>query len=261
MTQLRALLFNITYLAWTAAIHIVCTPLLLGPRSWVQAAGRLWIHVIFWLLRTLVGLDYRETGLENKPTGPAIVASKHQSAWETLYLTLALSHPAFILKKELLWLPLFGWYLRKVGMIAVDRSGKATALKRMIRQAETAFAAGRQVVIFPEGTRVIPGQRKPYQPGIAALYSQLKVPVVPVALNSGLFWGRQSFLKRSGTITVQYLPAIPPGLDRKSFMRELESRIETAANALAVPQACDPQTPNPGAQETRADETQVKLPH
>jgi 1-acyl-sn-glycerol-3-phosphate acyltransferase len=233
MTQFRAFLFNIAYMTWTAAIHIICMPLLLGPRSWVQAAGRLWIRVTFCQLRLLVGLDYRETGLENLPKGPAIVASKHQSAWETLYLTLALSHPAFILKKELLWLPLFGWYLRKVGMIAVDRSGKATALKQMIRQAEAAFAEGRQVVIFPEGTRVAPGRRKAYQPGIAALYSQLKVPVVPVALNSGLFWGRKSFLKRAGTITVQYLPAIPPGLDRKSFIRELESRIETAAGDLA----------------------------
>lgn len=235
MTRLRALLFNITYLTWTTVMHLVCLPLLLGPRPWVLAAGRLWIRGNFWLLRVLVGLRYRVLGAEHYPTGPAIVAVKHQSAWETLYLSLALHHPAFILKRELIWIPVFGWYLRKVGMIAVDRSGKAAALKQMVRQAQEAFAAGRSLVIFPEGTRVAPGQRKPYQPGIAALYTQLKVPVVPVALNSGLFWGRKAFLKRAGTITVEYLPAIPPGLDRKTFMRELESRIEDATNRLVAP--------------------------
>jgi 1-acyl-sn-glycerol-3-phosphate acyltransferase len=232
MASLRALFFNLCFLTWSSAIHIVCAPLLFGPRAWVLAAGRVWIRVSFWLLRVIVGLDYRERGIENIPTGPAIVAVKHQSAWETLYLSLALSHPAFILKRELIWIPLFGWYLHKVGMIAVDRRGKAAALKQMVRQAQGAFAQGRQVVIFPEGTRVTPGERKPYQPGIAALYSQLKVPVVPVALNSGLFWGRKASLKRSGTLTVEYLPAIPAGLDRKAFMQQLETRIETATNAL-----------------------------
>jgi 1-acyl-sn-glycerol-3-phosphate acyltransferase len=233
MAPLRALFFNLCFFAWSSLIHIVCAPLLLGPRAWVLVAGRIWIRVSFWLLRVIIGLDYRERGLENIPTGPAIVAAMHQSAWETLYLSLALSHPAFVLKRELTWIPLFGWYLRKVGMIAIDRNAKAAALKQMVRQAQDAFAQGRQVVIFPEGTRVAPGQHKPYQPGIAALYSQLKVPVVPVALNSGLFWGRQAFLKRPGTLTVEYLPAIPAGLDRKVFMKQLEQQIETAANALA----------------------------
>ncbi|MET1026025.1 MAG: lysophospholipid acyltransferase family protein [Dongiaceae bacterium] len=239
MTTFRALLFNIAYISWSVGIHIVCLPLLFGPRAWVRAAGRVWIHVSLWLLRVVVGLTHREIGLDNFPKTPVIVAVKHQSAWETLYLTLAFGHPAFILKRELLWIPLFGWYLRKVGMIAVDRSGKAAALKRMVREAQACFAAGQAVVIFPEGTRVVPGQHKPYQPGIAALYSQLKMPVVPVALNSGLFWGRKAFVKRPGIITVQYLPAIPPGLDRKSFMRELETRIEIAADALAHPAAED----------------------
>lgn len=232
MATLRAFFFNLCFFIWSLSIHIVCMPLLLGPRAWVLGAGRVWIKVSFWLLRFIIGLDYRERGTENLPTGPAIVAVKHQSAWETLYLSLALSHPAFILKRELTWIPLFGWYLRKVGMIAVDRSGKAAALKQMVRQAQDAFAQGRQVVIFPEGTRVAPGQHKPYQPGIAALYSQLKVPVVPVALNSGLFWGRKAFLKRPGTLTVQYLPTIPAGLDRKLFMKRLEEQIETTSNAL-----------------------------
>jgi 1-acyl-sn-glycerol-3-phosphate acyltransferase len=234
-TVLRSVIFNILYTLWTAGMHILCLPLLLGPRRWSRAAGGVWIRTDLWLLRHLVGLDHQVTGTENLPKGPAIFAAKHQSAWETLFLSRYLDYPAFVLKRELLSIPLFGWYLRKVGMIAVDRSAGASALRNMARQASAAFAEGRSILIFPEGTRVPPGESRPYHPGVAALYGQLKVPVVPVALNSGLFWGRRAFVKRPGTVTVAFLPPIPPGLDRKAFMRELESRIETAATVLANP--------------------------
>jgi 1-acyl-sn-glycerol-3-phosphate acyltransferase len=233
MTAIRALVFNILYLLWTALMHVVCLPLLLAPARAIHAAGTFWIAGSLWLLKVCVGLDVREVGAENLPAGPALFAAKHQSAWETLYLSWRLNHPAFVLKKELLMIPLFGWFLKRVGMVAIDRSGKAAALKKMVADAKAVFAQGRPVIIFPEGTRVAPGASKPYQPGIAALYSQLDVPVVPVALNSGLFWGRKAILKKPGTITIEYLPAIPPGLDRKTFMRELESRIEGAAARLA----------------------------
>jgi 1-acyl-sn-glycerol-3-phosphate acyltransferase len=231
-TVLRSVVFNLLYAIWTGGMHILCIPLLLGPRRWSRVAGGVWIDVDLWLLRNLVGLDYRVIGAENLPVGPAIFAAKHQSAWETLFFSRYLNYPAFVLKRELLSIPLFGWYLRKVGMIAVDRAAGASALRNMARQASEAFAEDRSILIFPEGTRVPPGQSRPYHPGVAALYTQLKVPVVPVALNSGLFRGRRSFVKRPGTVTVQFLPPIPPGLDRKAFMRELESRIETAATAL-----------------------------
>ena len=233
MTAIRALVFNILYLLWTALMHVVCLPLLLAPARAIHAAGTFWIAGSLWLLKVCVGLGVREVGAENLPAGPALFAAKHQSAWETLYLSWRLNHPAFVLKKELLMIPLFGWFLKRVGMVAIDRSGKAAALKKMVADAKAVFAQGRPVIIFPEGTRVAPGASKPYQPGIAALYSQLDVPVVPVALNSGLFWGRKAILKKPGTITIEYLPAIPPGLDRKTFMRELESRIEGAAARLA----------------------------
>ena len=166
---------------------------------------------------------------------PAIYAAKHQSAWETLFLSRYLGFPAFVLKQELLSIPLFGWFLKKSGMIAVDRKGGASALRAMARQATETLESGRSILIFPEGTRVPPGQTRPYQPGVAALYTQQKVPLVPVALNSGLFWGRRAFIKKSGTIVVEILPPIPPGLDRKAVMKELENRIETAAKALAQP--------------------------
>jgi 1-acyl-sn-glycerol-3-phosphate acyltransferase len=232
-TVLRSAAFNLLYGLWTVVMHVICLPLLLGPRRWTYAAARIWIDVTLWLLKRVVGLDCRVIGTENLPQGPAIFASKHQSAWETLFLSRYLGFPAFILKKELLAIPLFGWFIRKAGMIAINRSAGAGALRQMGRQAAAVFEQGRAVLIFPEGTRVPPGQKRPYHPGIAGLYSQLKVPVIPVALNSGLYWGRRAFVKRPGTITVEILPPIRPGLDRKVMMHELEARIETASNALA----------------------------
>ncbi|MDY0873507.1 lysophospholipid acyltransferase family protein [Dongia rigui] len=233
MTALRALVFNILYLLWSVAMHIICLPLLAAPAPAILAAARCWIAGSLWLLKVCVGLNAREVGAENLPDQPVLFAVKHQSAWETLYLSKRLNNPAFVLKKELLLIPVFGWFLARSGMIAIDRSGKAAALKKMVADAKATFAQGRPVVIFPEGTRVAPGASKPYQPGIAALYAQLGVPVVPVALNSGVFWGRKAVLKKPGTITIEYLPPIPPGLDRKTFMRELEAQIEGASKRLA----------------------------
>jgi 1-acyl-sn-glycerol-3-phosphate acyltransferase len=231
---LRSILFNLLYGVWSVGMHIVCLPLLFAsPRS-VQAAGGIWIDGTLWLLKHVVGIDYRITGTENLPDIPAIYAVKHQSAWETLFLSRYLNFPAFVLKKELLSIPLFGWFLKRAGMIAVDRKGGASALRQMARQASETLEGGRSILIFPEGTRVAPGETRPYQPGVAALYTQLKTPVVPVALNSGLFWGKRAFLKKPGTIVVEILPPIPPGLDRKALMRELEGRIEPAARALAL---------------------------
>jgi 1-acyl-sn-glycerol-3-phosphate acyltransferase len=232
MALVRSILFNLSYLIWSVFMHIVCMPLLLAPVSWVWKAAHLWIDGTLLLLRVFCGLGHRELGLEHLPEGPAIIAAKHQSAWETLFLSRRLGRPAFILKRELLMIPVFGWFIRKVGMIAVDRAGKAAALKQMVKDANVAFGAGRQIIIFPEGTRVAPGEHKPYQPGIAALYGQLNVPVVPVALNSGLFWGRRSFKRYPGTITVEFLDPIPPGLDRETFLARLEHDIETATARL-----------------------------
>ena len=231
--MLRSILFNLLYALWGTGMHIICLPLLFASRRAVQKAGGIWIDGTLFLLKHVVGIDYRIVGAENLPKTPAIYAAKHQSAWETLFLSRYLDYPAFVLKKELLSIPLFGWFLKKAGMIAIDRKAGASALRSMARQATETLASGRSILIFPEGTRVPPGQSRPYQPGVAALYTQLKVPVVPMALNSGLFWGRQSFIKKPGTIVVEILPPIQPGLDRKALMRELENRIETAANALA----------------------------
>jgi len=157
---------------------------------------------------------------------------KHQSAWDALVLPVVLGDPAVVVKRELLLLPFYGWYAARAGSIAIDRKAGAGALRRMLAKAGPVAAAGRPIVIFPEGTRVAPGERRPYQPGVAALYQALSLPVVPAAVNSGLFWGRRSFVKRPGQIVLEFLEPIPPGRPRLQLMTELEQRIETATAAL-----------------------------
>ncbi len=234
MTALRSALFIVYIWLLTALLSALYLPLLVLPRRAMGPAVRLWLKAVQGGLKVLAGLDWELRGAENLPPGPLVIASKHQSAFETFIFHLLLSDPAFILKRELLWIPFFGWYLAKSGVVAIDRSAGTKALKAMVKGAEAAAAAGRPIVIFPEGTRAAPGDRLPYHSGIAMLYGALKLPVVPIALNSGLFWRRRGFLKKPGTITIEALPAIPPGMDRKAFMAELESRIETATDRLVA---------------------------
>lgn len=233
MRALRSLAFNLLFFAWTGLLLLLLSPALLFGVKAVHWVGRLWVRVSFALLAATVGLRHRIVGLENLPDGPAIVAPKHQSAWDTMVFALPLRLPAYVLKRELIFVPLFGLYLWRAGMIPVDRAGGGAALRRMTAAAKQAAAAGRHLLIYPQGTRVAPGQRRPYHPGIAALYAQLGLPVVPVALNSGLFWGRRAFTKRAGTITVAFLEPIPPGLPRRAFMAELEARLESESDRLA----------------------------
>jgi 1-acyl-sn-glycerol-3-phosphate acyltransferase len=233
MTALRSLLFNGFFYGWTALCVVVGLPLLLGPRRGIYYLGRAWAHPILAALALLCGLRHEVRGRENLPAGAVLIAAKHQSAWDTIIFSILLWDHSFVLKRELLWVPLFGLYLARAGLIAVDRQGGARALKQMVAAARRVAALGRPIVIFPEGTRVAPDQHRPYQPGVAALYGQLGLPVVPVALNSGLFWRRRSFLKRPGTITLEFLPPIAPGLPRKTFLARLEEAIEGRSRALA----------------------------
>jgi 1-acyl-sn-glycerol-3-phosphate acyltransferase len=232
MSRLRALAFNIAFFGVTALLGVAGLPLLLAPRSWVMHFGRVWARCVLALLKAIVGLDGEIRGLEHLPTGPCIIAMKHQSAWDTLILPLILDDFAVVVKRELLFVPFYGWYAARAGSIAIDRRGGAAALRGMVAATRRAAAAGRQVVIFPQGTRTAPGQRLPYQSGIAALYLALDLPVVPVAVNSGLFWGRRSFVKHPGRIALAFLEPIPPGLPRRQMMSELEARIEAATSAL-----------------------------
>lgn len=234
MLMLRSALFNLAFYLWTAVMMILFLPAIVGPRIVIVRGMEWWSDGVMWLARALAGLKVEIRGAEHLPQGSCLLAVKHQSAWDTVKAHHLGSDPAIVMKAELLWIPLYGWYSKKVGMIAVDRTAGAKALKGMLAAARAAAAAGRPIVIFPQGTRVAPGTTAPYQPGVAALYRDLGVPVVPVALNSGLFWPRRQFLRRPGTIVVEYLAPIPPGLDRRRFMAELETAIETATDRLVA---------------------------
>lgn len=231
---IRSALFNFGMYGLTAVIAIAGLPLLALPRRLTVAFSRLWAQAVLALLALTCGLRHRVRGLDNLPGGAVIIACKHQSTWETLSLAVLVDRPAFVIKRELLWIPIFGWYLARAGSIAVDRRGRALALRRMLKRARDVAKSGRPIVIFPEGTRAKLGASLPYQPGIAAVYSQLNLPVVPVALNSGLFWGRRIFIKWPGVITLEFLPAIPPGLKREQFMQTLRQRIDSATDRLVA---------------------------
>jgi 1-acyl-sn-glycerol-3-phosphate acyltransferase len=232
MSWLRALAFNIAFFGSTALLGVVGLPVLVMPRRIVMGFGRFWARCVLALLRAIVGLDGEIRGIEHLPPGACLIAMKHQSAWDTLILPVVLGDPAVVIKQELLWVPFYGWYAARAGSIAIDRRGGAAALRRMLATARRAAAAGRPIVIFPEGTRTAPGRHLTYQPGVAALYQALAVPLVPAAVNSGLYWGRRSFVKRPGRIVLSFLEPIPPGLSRREVMRELETRIEAATAAL-----------------------------
>ena len=229
---LRSVAFNLLFFGWSIGFSLLFWPLLILPPRRITWLGRWWARGVLALLALTVGLRHEVRGREYQPKGAAIVASKHQSAWDTIVFFLLHERLVYVLKAELLLIPLIGWYLARVGMIAIDRRGGARALRSMVNRARQAIAAGHTIVIFPEGTRTAPGAKRPYQPGVAALYAQLGLPVVPVALNSGRYWRRRGFIKRPGTIVLEYLPPIPPGLDRETFTATLEARIESAVAQL-----------------------------
>lgn len=231
---LRSLLFFIFFPLWTLLVGAVCSPLLLFPDHIVAWVSRFWSAGVLTGLKWICNIRTDIRGIENVPKGPVIFVPKHQSAWETLVFYRLFKYPCYVLRKELLKLPVFGSYIKKSWNIVIDREGSVSALKQLVADTENRLARGLSVIIFPEGTRVKPGDKGSYQPGVAALYTKLEVPVVPVALNSGLYWGKNAFLKRPGTIILEFLPLIQPGLKRPEFMAELESRIETGTNRLVA---------------------------
>ncbi len=231
MTWLRSLVFNLCFFGLSAVMALVGLGFLLLPPPRMLWVARIWSRMVLWLAKTICGLDYRLEGLEHRPSGAALVASKHQSAWDTLVYNVILERPVYVVKQELFRVPLFGRLMRHYGAIAVDREGGAKALKKLLADAEALMARGAQIVIFPEGTRVAPGTTGSYEAGIAALYRSLSVPLVPVALNSGHFWARRGFLKHAGTITLAFQEPIAPGGERRQVMATLRERIE-GANAV-----------------------------
>ena len=231
MIVLRSHLFNVAFYANLIAWLIVACATFVMPRRAIIRVAQAWGRSSVWLLRVIVGTKVEFRGLERIPAGGLIVAAKHQSVLETFALLSCVDDPTFILKRELQWIPVFGWLTIKAGMIPVHRGGPY-ALADMARSAARAIERGRQIIIFPEGTRRRPGDAPSYKSGVSHIYGTLGVPCLPVALNSGLFWPRRRYIRRPGTIVIAFGEVIPPGLDRDPFMDILMDRIETASNRL-----------------------------
>lgn len=245
MLILRSLLFNLAFYVWTTICCFGLLWMLFIPRRRMIEVVKAYMRTLYWLERRIIGLDYRVTGLENLPKqGAYLVGAKHQSLWETMKIHLILGDPAIILKWELLFIPIWGWYAAKARMIAVRRGKKGSAVASMLAGARRIKEEGRPIVIFPQGTRTAPGEYRAYKIGIGLLYEDLDLPLVPVALNSGMFWGRRSFIRRPGTITVEILPPIPPGLGKEAALSMLEAQVEAASDRL-VTAAGGPATPRP----------------
>ena len=228
MIAFRSALFLAWFLVVTTILSLVFLPVLILPRRATIWLARVWSRATFFGLKVFAGIDWEIRG--TVPRGPVLVASKHMSMWDTLALYLALEAPAVVLKRSLLYIPFYGWFLWKAAAVPIDRGGGAKALRKMQNAAKAVLAEDRPILIFPEGTRKKPGAAPDYKPGVAGLYTMLDVACVPVALNSGVYW--TGFRKRPGTIVLEFLPPIPPGLKRAEFMTQLESRIETATNKL-----------------------------
>jgi 1-acyl-sn-glycerol-3-phosphate acyltransferase len=232
MAALRSALFTLYFALISAVMTIGLSPLLLiGPRRWVVTAMRSWAQVTLFGLKHIARIRMELRGEAYLPKEGALIAAKHLSMWETIAFHLLLPDPAIVMKAELLKIPLYGRYAQKAAMIIVDRQAGAKALRGLIATAQARVAERRQIVIFPEGTRVAPGAAPDYKPGVAALYAKLGIPCIPVALNSGLYWPRRG-PKKPGTIVIEFLPPIPPGLPRDRFMGAVEEAIETATKHL-----------------------------
>ena len=229
----RGIIFTLLFVTTTFIITASFSPFLFFKRHILYLASIIWSKTTTVLLRIICGIKYKVTGRENLPKYPYIVASKHQSAFETAFFWDLFYVPTFILKKELTKIPLFGSYLTNTGMIAIDRSAGASALKKILSEADKHLKDKRKIIIYPEGTRTIAGSAEPrYSSGVAALYKHCNVPIVPVALNSGMCWPSGKWTKYPGTIEVRILPPIHPGLDKEAFMSKLTHDIEKASSEL-----------------------------
>ncbi|MEQ8665538.1 MAG: lysophospholipid acyltransferase family protein [Rhodospirillales bacterium] len=251
MQTVRSLIYDVLQTVITIGMLLLLWVLLIVPWPAMLWVISKWAHLLRWLSRWVVGLDVRVRGFDKVPEGPVVIASKHQSAWDTAVFLLFWPRACYVMKKELWSIPFWGWYARHCQTVPVDRSGGASALRKMLSVVQQRLAEGRQIIVFPEGTRVAPGDDRKYHPGIAAIYQAADVPVVPVALNSGLFWGRRSLgFKHSGAITVEFRDPIPPGLDRKAFMERLKTEIDGATHRLESEARAEfPSLPGPGPDE------------
>jgi 1-acyl-sn-glycerol-3-phosphate acyltransferase len=229
---LRSLVFNVLFYAVFVVLAILALPTLLMPLRALMTIARWWAKATLFLMRVICNIKVEFRGVEKIPNGPLVVVAKHQSFWETIALPPFFDHPIFILKRQLMYIPVFGQFLVKYGMISIDRTAGVKALLDMTRRARAAVRSGRQLVIFPEGTRRPPGAPPDYKTGFAQIYSACGVPCLPIALNSGLFWPRRTFMRYPGTLVVEFLDPLPPGLPKDEFIPHIRDTIEEATTRI-----------------------------
>lgn len=229
---LRSLLFNILFFGVAGMLAVLGSPLLLGPKRFQRRGMRQLARLLVWIMEKTCGIEVRVTGQEHLPaSGPALIASKHQSAFDTLVWFALVPDVAYVMKQELFRIPIYGAFARRAGMIGVDREGGAKAMRQMMREAQASAREGRQIVIFPEGTRTTAGELKEWHPGVVALASAVKLPVIPVATNSGKFWARHHFIKRPGVLAINILPPLRD-VPRDELLARLEAVIEAEQRKL-----------------------------
>ena len=222
----RSLIFIAAFYSWSVTLSLIMLPLLLAPWRWVSTGMVIWTRGVIVLLRWICDIRVEFRGLEHLPSGAVLIAAKHQCMFDTMGPLIVLKDASYVMKLELTRIPFYGWFSAKTKMIVVDRGGQATALRGLLTDGKARAADGRPIVIFPEGSRTAPGERRDYQPGVAGLYRALKLPCVPMATNSGVHWPAHGLMRKPGTIVFQFLPAIPPGLSREAFMDDLQRRVE-----------------------------------
>ncbi len=232
MRAARSLLFVAAFYLWSVISALAMTPLLIAPRGLMLGAMKLWGRGVLTLLGPLCAIRVEFRGLEHLPKGAALIAAKHQCMFDTMGPFVVFDDACYVMKKELMRIPFYGWFCAKARMIVVDREAQAKALRKLLTEGEAALAAGRQLVIFPEGTRVAPGETGDYHPGIAALYRAYGGACIPMATNSGAHWPAHGFTRRPGVIVYEFLEPISPGLTRAAFMRTLQDRLEAGSRAL-----------------------------
>jgi 1-acyl-sn-glycerol-3-phosphate acyltransferase len=253
MLLFRSIVFLIVFYVNTAAFLVLGSWLLFAPRRWAMEGLRLHGLASLWWLRLICGTRFELRGKEKLPDSACLVAAKHQSAWDTFALIPVFRDPAMVMKAELGLIPLYGWFSHKFEHIFVRRESGPSALRALIRDARDRAGNRREVVIFPEGTRRPPGAEPDYKPGFIALYEGLELPCVPLALNSGLFWPRRSLMRYPGTIVIEILDPVPPGLPRAQARALIQERIETAcARLIAEARAAPNPPPLPAQEPTRA---------
>jgi 1-acyl-sn-glycerol-3-phosphate acyltransferase len=232
--RLKSNAYSAFLISFVALMGLACLPFALFGRDAARATVKIWARLSLRALKLITGISHRIEGAENIPTEGALIAANHQSMWETIALYALTPSPVMVFKQELTAIPVYGWWAGLAGNIQIDRGGGAKALRAMTRKAKVQTDAGNQIIIFPEGTRAKPGERRALLPGVAGIYSATGAPCVPVAHDSGSFWRHPGNEKVAGTITLRFLPAIPPGLDRKTFLNELATRIENARPDLTA---------------------------